>query len=277
VEQGQTGFTYDEYKKFVSSVCNGNDPIEMEQTEYFLNCYCLMGSRFTGANGAPDFSSDELTALAEYVHDNVYYIAPPEEEIDIETVSEDNSAVYMEFHSIMEYIGYFDHVQNDLVVLGMPSSDRLGPSLKITNSVAVSASTDCKDGCLEFAKSLLTDGVQEGYGKNALNTPVNIAAYETSSSAMIAQYNKLRETMISIGMSAYELKQMGMMCAVDENAIANYAEIIKTASVVIRSDPAIAMMVREEIPAYFGGQKSLDEVVEIINNRVNTYVSERSK
>ena len=277
VEEGQTGFTYDEYKEFVSSVCNGNDPIEMEQTEYFLNCYCLMGSRFTGANGAPDFSSDELTALAEYVHDNVYYIAPPEEEIEIETVDEDNSAVYTEFHSIMEYIGYFDHVQNDLVVLGMPSSDRLGPSLKITNSVAVSASTDCKDGCLEFAKSLLTDGVQEGYGKNALNTPVNIAAYETSSSAMIAQYNKLRETMISIGMNAYELKQMGMMCAVDENAIANYAEIIKTASVVIRSDPAIAMIVREEIPAYLGGQKSLDEVVEIINNRVNTYVSERSK
>ena len=159
----------------------------------------------------------------------------------------------------------------------MPSSERLGPSLEIINSVAVSASTDCKDGCLEFVKILLTAGIQEGYGKNAFNTPINIAAYETTSSDMITQYNKLRETMISIGLNAYELKQMGMMCAVDENEIANYAEIIKTASVVIRSNPAIVLIVREEIPAYFGSQKSLNEVVEIINNRVNTYVSERSK
>lgn len=277
VEAGQSGFTYDEYKAFVSSVCNGNDPIEMEQTEYFLNCYCLMGSKFTGADGAPDFSSDELIALAEYVHDNVYYIAPSEEETEIDTVDEDNNAVYMEFHSIMEYIGYFDHVQNDLVVLGMPSSDRLGPSLKITNSVAVSASTDCKEGCLEFVEFLLTDGVQEGYGLNVYNTPVSIAAYETTSADVIAQYNKIRETMINLGLNDYELKQAGMMCAVNESAIADYAGIIETASVVIRSDPAIVLIVREEIPAYFGDQKSLDEVAEIINNRVNTYISERAQ
>lgn len=278
VEDGQCGFTYDEYKEFVSYVCNGTDPIEMEQTEYFINGCSLMGSKFNGADGAPDFSSDELTALAKYVHDNVYYIAPQEEEgYEADTVDEDNAAVYMVFHSIMEYIGYFDHVQNDLTVLGMPSSDRIGPSLQIADSAAVSASTDCKDGCIEFVELLLSEGVQAGYGKDALKTPLNVAAYETASANMISQYNKIRETMINLGSNDYDLKQIGMINAVDESAIADYAGIIETASVVIRSDPAIVLIVREEIPAYFGDQKSLDEVAEIINNRVNTYISERAQ
>lgn len=35
------------------------------------------------------------------------------------------------------------------------------------------------------------------------------------------------------------------------------------------------MIVKEEIPAYFAGQKSLDEVIKIINDRAKTYLNER--
>ena len=44
---------------------------------------------------------------------------------------------------------------------------------------------------------------------------------------------------------------------------------------ILTSDPALDMIVKEEIPAYFAGQKSLDEVIKIINDRAKTYLNER--
>ena len=41
-------------------------------------------------------------------------------------------------------------------------------------------------------------------------------------------------------------------------------------------DPALEKILEEEMPAYFAGQKSLDEVITIINDRSKTYISERS-
>ncbi len=41
------------------------------------------------------------------------------------------------------------------------------------------------------------------------------------------------------------------------------------------TDSSIMIIMREEIQAYFAGDKSLDEVIEIINNRARTYYGER--
>ena len=41
------------------------------------------------------------------------------------------------------------------------------------------------------------------------------------------------------------------------------------------SDPSITVIITEEIPAYFSGQKNIDQVVDILENRVNTVLNER--
>ena len=41
------------------------------------------------------------------------------------------------------------------------------------------------------------------------------------------------------------------------------------------SEPGIALIIDEEMPAYFTGQKSLDEVIKIIENRAQTMLDER--
>ena len=40
-------------------------------------------------------------------------------------------------------------------------------------------------------------------------------------------------------------------------------------------DPAVLNVIREEMPAYFLDQKTLDAVLSIINNRVTTIIKER--
>ena len=40
-------------------------------------------------------------------------------------------------------------------------------------------------------------------------------------------------------------------------------------------DSGIIVIMNEEMPAYYSGQKSLDEVIKVIENRVNLMLSEQ--
>ncbi len=42
----------------------------------------------------------------------------------------------------------------------------------------------------------------------------------------------------------------------------------------MNDDAAVEIIIREEIQAYFADQKTIEEVMGIIQNRVDTYVSE---
>ena len=64
-------------------------------------------------------------------------------------------------------------------------------------------------------------------------------------------------------------------CEVDKSAVDDYEKVIRSCSCVISEDPSISMIVKEELPAYLTGQKSLDDVIKIINDRAKTVVSER--
>ena len=54
-----------------------------------------------------------------------------------------------------------------------------------------------------------------------------------------------------------------------------YIEQISDAVIVPDIDSEVMVIMNEEMPAYFEGQKSLDEVRAIIENRVNLMLAER--
>jgi hypothetical protein len=66
------------------------------------------------------------------------------------------------------------------------------------------------------------------------------------------------------------------MPLVDESVIESYKKILLSGSVIDNTDPAIIVVLREEMPPYFVDQKSLDEILPVINNRVKTILSERT-
>ena len=47
-------------------------------------------------------------------------------------------------------------------------------------------------------------------------------------------------------------------------------------AVIDNTDPAVLIVIREEVPPYFVDQKSLDDILPIIKNRVTTILAERS-
>ena len=56
--------------------------------------------------------------------------------------------------------------------------------------------------------------------------------------------------------------------------ISTYTTAVENASGLWSNDRKVEDIIVEEAEAYFAGDKSVDEVVEIIENRVNTYINE---
>ena len=67
----------------------------------------------------------------------------------------------------------------------------------------------------------------------------------------------------------------GALVKIDETTIASLKDLINGAGAYPDAVEKIIDMIYEESQMYFEGDKSLDDTVKIIQNRVSTYLSER--
>ena len=278
VAADQYGFTFDQYKDFVSGPCNGTDFISVyaDQTDYLRRCLVSMKDSYY-KNGQVDFDTPAFRALADYVKDNVPvkhtgesngYIMKPVEKSK-------RGVKYESGITFPLIVTYYPDSISDMKILGLPSNDGRGPLLYDTASVGISATTNEKKACIEFVKLLLSDDIQESFGLYVDCVPVRKTAFESTAEQAVEKYNSIykqykgmypRESLIDMGYP---------FCEIDKKAVADFETMLNTCSVIAGEDTAISIIVCEEIPAYFAGQKSLDDVIKIINDRARTYVNER--
>lgn len=279
---GQVGFTFDEYPEFVDRVCNGDDPLHMDKLDAFTNFLTTMDDRFTDGNGRVNYDNDDFRAMAEFVNDHITYIEPDYddyyyEDVWIEDTESGDSPIsvqYTAFYSFGYFIEDYRSHSLDVTLAGIPSVDGRGPSVEVMNSVAVSSSTASPEGCLEFVTSLLSEESQRAYADNSY-LPVSRTAFESNASDSIEDYNDYVDSMTE-GMTTAEIREWGFDAShLDGSVTERFIEIIGSCSGIVRKDPAVVTIAREEMPAYFEGQKRLDEVIEIMQDRVTTFVNER--
>ena len=271
----QTGFTYEQYKEFVSGPCNGKDPLECGKNEFLTICMSGTYEDYIKDNKA-DFDNDEFKELAEYINENVNEPMDIDEFKVIDAVESGSFSPTYETFLSFPYVmyRYSDNISN-LTVLGLPSKDGRGPDISISCSAAVSANSKETTACIEFIKTLLSDEIQNDFVYRDGVVPVKKAAYEDSANAAVEKYNALFEKASEI-YSPTELVDYGFPWhSVDKSAVKDFENMLESCKEVSSNDPGITMILNEEMPAYFTGQKTLDEVISVINNRVNTYLSER--
>ena len=91
---------------------------------------------------------------------------------------------------------------------------------------------------------------------------------------MIDEYNKSVSDWNLLGLEARALYG-SHMTELDYSVVDDYENMIRSCSSISHTDPAVTVIVREEIPAYFAGQKTIEEVIDIVENRVQTFLDER--
>ena len=250
IRAGQTGFTFDEYTKFVKEVCNGANPIEGSRLEVICKLYSYMSDTCVEGKNV-DFDNESFRALCDYVKNNV----------NDKSFSMCTGAKDTWFPSFYYFLSEYGYNSKNMTLLGYPSTDGRGPVINVVTSVGISAGAPSvvADGAWEFIRTYLSDEVQSIIATREFN-PVNMAAYESVARTCLDSMNKANP----------------LITPMDDTVINSYKDILLSSSVTDNNDPAIIIVIREEMPPYFIDQKTLEEVLPIINNRVKTILSERS-
>ena len=278
VAEDQYGFTFDQYKELVAGPCNGADPISIysDRTDYFIRCLNNMKDSYM-EKGKVNFDTPAFRAFAEYTKDNVSEkIIPGADALYLTAVENSKRTVRYEVGLTMPtLVSYLPDSITEIKVMGLPSYDGRGPSMTVSSSVGISATTKEKKACMEFVEVLLSEEMQKSFGLYEELTPVRKSAYEATALEAIEKYNSTYKKFKSQYTRDSLFGMRYPFCEVDKKAVSVYEEMLLACSVIDEGDAAITIIVREEMPAYFTGQKSLDDVIKIINDRAQTYVNER--
>lgn len=268
VKDGAKGFTYDEYEQFVSTTGNGKDAMSQyfSREDYFIMCFSMMNDTWF-ENGKVKIANSEFESMCGYFKDNVpENPVINEEQImsgDFVTVSEyefSDTDPFLCCHLLGKY--------DDPVLLGLPTSDGRGPAAVISNSVAVSAVSDLKEGCIDFIKVLLSKDIQEKCKDNPINRTALAAIIDRAGEYFRYEYKMAGFT------SESEAAKYDYYFLTDEMK-ASYIANMEKVEVVSASDPSIRAIVYEELSEAYSGQKDIKEIEASLENRLKTLYSEK--
>lgn len=277
VPEGQIGFDFDSYNAYVSGPCNGRDPNRMTRLMFMDACLSEMSSIFEQDNGY-DYNNAEFAAVAEFVNSQ---ILPDEldqvviQEYWIPGMEDPYATDYVSIASGLGLLGTTQGQLDERIIMGFPSDQPRGLMIDVDQSVAVSASTDYPDQCRAFVRMMVGDDIQTLFASYS-GISVNRAAEETACISFAQRhndrYNALCEYYTTQNLMDFEYP----LCEVDaDRLISDMNGYVENAAGLRTSDAAVELIVREEIQPYFAGQKSIEECMEIIENRVELYVEER--
>ena len=265
------GFTTKEYEAFLKGPLNGTDAITSGQAIYFTKLFNGMSDKFI-KEGKADFSGKEFAELADYVKNNVMEKPKTDNDNDNDDFFNDSALYPAGYYATVSGIGNFlmnmIDADGDQTILGIPSTDGRGPMFRVRCSVAVSAQATNVEACVEFVKLLMTDDVMYSLALSD-DFVISRAAFRKSAEETVAFFNDdNRNSATPISGPVY-----GHFS--DKN-IDNMEKIISNASKIDSEDAAISIILYEEMPAYFLGQKDLASVVKIAQDRAQKVLSERA-
>ena len=255
------GFTFDEYKDFMDKTLNGNDLITSGQAIYFTDLFNSMDDRFI-KDGKADFTGPEFAQMAEYVKENVFENGRSKSQVPQDT---SNVARYDDYQSYHQFYMQKSRARdlNDPTILGIPSMDGRGPMFTSSCSVAVSAHAVNIDACVDFVKLLLSDEIQTKIAERGVGFALNRNAFRSAGDGAIKFCNNRDDDF-----SANKVK-------FTKDDINNLERILLSCSNMINADSEINIILIEEMPAYFLGQKDLDAVIKIAQDRAQKVLDER--
>ncbi|MBO4636613.1 MAG: extracellular solute-binding protein [Clostridiales bacterium] len=267
----QAGFTFDSYREFVDEVCNGNDPVGAGRFDFLALCYSSMSDCFIDDSGNATFDNDAFRQLADFTSDI------PEEGMvmSCDVCQRATEGVgYITISTLDEYLRNFGGTAESTRLMGIPSVDGRGPIITVDDSVAISANAADPDICMEFVRYALSYEGQMIFA-NSDRTPVMVRAFEDGAQTTIDEYNAQVQRILQFS-TREELAACGFFAEeVDEGVIDAYEGFIRAACTIEMTDPSVLNIIREEIGAYYEGQKTMEEIIPILENRVQTFVNER--
>lgn len=207
------------------------------------------------------------------------------EKIDDSVYSDDTSGYWRSGKALVDlmYMSSFDEYQSEVrgtfgesvTLVGFPTAGKSGSAIIPSNEFCISATTTKKDGCWEFLKCFFTDEFQEKIVEYN-EFPVKRSTFEKmADDSMKADtwINEDGEEESYTGTTYIDGEEVELTPLTQEER--DYVVgFIESLTEHVEYDEEILNIITEEAAAYFGNQKSVDDVAKIIQSRISIYVNE---
>ncbi|MBO4688622.1 MAG: extracellular solute-binding protein [Clostridiales bacterium] len=280
VGKDKIGMTFEEYGNYVTDTLSGAQPYDYPESKYNYRDVFLMSCidiKSAVEGEKVDFDSEQFREAAEYARANFSenrrdpdeYIPFAEEELRPRP-----DGRYVIMTNFVDYVLNCSGEQDACVVIGTPSVTGQGPRFKAQESISVTAKSDQQEGCIKFINYLLSGKFISGEELSVSSICSNKEVMKKEIPLIAKYYNEIYENEMAYGLfDKSQLKTMGYKEATDTMQQKFY-DMLSTLSVYYMDDIEIKNIINEELAAFYAGDKSIDDVIRFINDRVDKYVSE---
>ncbi len=248
--------------------------------------YCLMfdfPSYVNWETGECKFQTDEFRNILEYA--NTY---PSDEEVDydiseVEAIRTHKALLYMMYLSEPQNLQIAEKIfEEPVTAIGYPCKEGRGVLVSGNDGVCMNAASKNKDAAWSFIESIHNGDYDKSY---FWGFPTKKSLYdEQMAERMTPMYYRDEEGNImtdedgnpmeqSFGSYGYDDIVIELFAVKKEEADAIW-ELISNISGRMNYDTKLLSIVSEEVMPYFANQKTVDEVMDIIQSRIQIYVNE---
>ncbi|MCL2819691.1 MAG: extracellular solute-binding protein [Oscillospiraceae bacterium] len=277
-------WTFDEMLSLINETNNSDVPFilfEFMTAEWFLDwAFGYTGHKFINwAENKAYLDSDEFISLLE-VANRLPKVPPPWDEEYLSPITRmlrgEQLFDIINIFAVDYYQLYTELLGDDIVALGFPTPDG-GAHVIEASGFSISASSKNQDAAWSFIRSFLKPDIDlnelslTGF---PLRTDLFDKAIEKRKTPLYGpDEDGIEEEKPHVGRGTGDV--FAWLYALSDAEESGLREIIENASILSHQNEAIENMMKEELPAFLAGNRSASDTARILQNRVQTYLSER--
>lgn len=254
---------------------------QLTRNEFMSQILRYCGSDFIDlATGKCSFDSPEFIKMLEFAKllpETVEY--SEDFWMNYESMYRDNRAYLMtlyisDFRSLNAMTnGYFGE---EVSYVGFPNEDRNGSVISTDTTFVISEASKDKDGAWEFVRYYLTEEYQRDENRSYMLPVMKSVFMEKAAQATEKYYwidengNKIEEDE-----QFYINGEVIVLEPMSQEQIDGIVAFIESVNRPAYSDTEIINIINEEAAPFLAGQKSAEEVAQIIQNRAQVYVNDK--
>ena len=181
------------------------------------------------------------------------------------------TSAYM--YSLRQYADYVSGLKDKAVFLGAPSPKSSGLSAQPMLTLAIAKSCADQEEAWDLIRFMYNKEQQIEYANDFYSVPLLREALDEKTKKDIEQFEQEKAEMQQWGDTEY--LEMYYNFDMNEDMAEDFIKIIEGVSTITSTDAGIMMIVNEEAPGYFEGQRSAEDVCKNIQNRATTLLNER--
>ena len=282
----EPGWTMDEALALLATKPEGTNLLsEMTASSFMYYTMWICGEQYVDwENGECHFDSDGFMKILEYANTlprTIEYTAIMDDESYWKELDEQyrngKTILNLQYLSGFRDYAYVEQAVfgEDITLIGFPTEEGNGAGLNIGTTMAISAISKHKDVAWEFVKLFLKEDYQD---ELTYNFPVRISSLRKLEEKAWEKPYYIDENGNKVEYDDYYyISEMEIPAVpLTQEETGEFIDYLMSLDKLCVYNEALNNIITEECESYFAGQKTAQEVADIIQSRAKIYVSENS-